>query len=33
MFEIMLRNLINEHYLTQFQDANWIINQATVGKL
>lgn len=22
MFEIMLRNLINEHYLTQFQDAN-----------
>lgn len=33
MFEIMLRNAINTHYIKYFNDANWIINQARPGGL
>ena len=31
MFEIMLRNAINSHYLAQFKNPDWIINQALPG--
>ena len=33
LFEIMLRNAINEHYSAYFDDNDWIINQAAEGKL
>ena len=33
LFEVMLRNAINEHYAAQFSDPDWIVNQADVGKL
>lgn len=33
MFEIVLRNTINEHYLIQFNDCDWIVNQAHVGMM
>ncbi len=33
LFEIMLRNAINEHYSVQFGDTDWIVNQAETGKL
>lgn len=33
LFEVMLRNAINEHYAACYSDTNWIINQADTGKL
>ena len=33
LFEVMLRNAINNHYSTQLSDTDWIINQAVSGKL
>ena len=33
LFEVMLRNAINTHYLNHFADADWIVNQADIGKL
>lgn len=33
MFEVMLRNAIYNHYSKSFNDAEWIIGQATSGKL
>lgn len=33
MFEIILRNRINDHYLTHFNDPNWIVNQAHNGMM
>lgn len=33
LFEVMLRNAINEHYGAQFSDPDWIVNQADAGKL
>lgn len=33
LFEVMLRNAINEHYAAQFSDPDWIVNQADTGKL
>lgn len=33
LFEVMLRNAINEHYAAHYSDADWIVNQADIGKL
>ena len=33
LFEVMLRNAINEHYAAYFSDSDWIVNQADTGKL
>ena len=33
LFEVMLRNAINEHYAAHYTDADWIVNQADTGKL
>ena len=33
LFEVMLRNAINEHYSAYYSDSDWIINQADEGKL
>ncbi len=33
LFEVMLRNAINEHYKQQFDDEDWIINQSAPGCL
>ena len=33
LFEIMLRNAINEHYAAYYSDSDWIANQADTGKL
>lgn len=33
LFEVMLRNAINEHYKRQFDDEDWIINQCAPGCL
>ena len=33
LFEVMLRNAINEHYAAYFSDTDWIVNQADTGKL
>ena len=33
LFEVMLRNAINVHYSTYFNDCGWIVNQADTGKL
>jgi hypothetical protein len=33
LFEVMLRNAINEHYTAHFADPDWIVNQADSGKL
>lgn len=33
LFEVMLRNAINEHYAAHYSDADWIVNQADTGKL
>lgn len=33
IFEVMLRNAINEHYAAIYADSDWIVNQAGVGKL
>lgn len=33
LFEVMLRNAINEHYKAYFSNPDWIVDQAGVGKL
>jgi len=33
LFEVMLRNAINEHYIAYYSDPDWIVNQADSGKL
>ena len=33
LFEVMLRNAINEHYAGYYSDPDWIVNQADTGKL
>ena len=33
LFEVMLRNAINEHYAAYYSDVDWIVNQADTGKL
>lgn len=33
LFEVILRNAINEHYSTYYNDRDWIVNQAAIGKL
>lgn len=33
LFEVMLRNAINEHYASYYSDSDWIVNQADTGKL
>lgn len=33
LFEVMLRNAINEHYADFFSDSDWIVNQAANGRL
>ena len=33
LFEVMLRNAINEHYAAYFSDSDWSVNQADTGKL
>ena len=33
LFEVILRNAINNHYAIQYNDENWIIHQAANGKL
>ena len=33
LFEVMLRNAINVHYIAYFSDVDWIVNQADIGKL
>lgn len=33
LFEVMLRNAINEHYKQQFGDEDWIVNQCAPGCL
>lgn len=33
LFEVMLRNAINDHYAAYYSDADWIVSQAATGKL
>jgi len=33
LFEVMLRNAVNEHYTAYYSDSDWIVNQADAGKL
>lgn len=33
LFEVMLRNAINDHYAAYYSDPDWIVNQADAGKL
>jgi hypothetical protein len=33
MFEVVLRNAINEHFLVQYNDADWLLNQSNRGFL
>lgn len=33
LFEVMLRNAINEHYMAYYSNPDWIVNQADTGKL
>ena len=33
LFEVVLRNAVNNHYMVYFSDADWIVNQAANGKL
>lgn len=33
LFEVMLRNAINEHYTAYFSNPDWIVDQADKGKL
>ena len=33
LFEVMLRNAVNEHYAAYYSDSDWIVNQADTGKL
>ena len=33
LFEVLLRNAINQHYMDYFSNHDWIVNQACNGKL
>ena len=33
LFEVLLRNAVNEHYTNLLSDKDWIVNQADFGKL
>ena len=33
LFEVILRNAVNKHYIAYFNDPDWIVNQADSGKL
>lgn len=33
LFEVVLRNAVNNHYMAYYSDAEWIVNQAANGKL
>ena len=33
LFEVIMRNAVNEHYANYFSDKDWIVNQADLGKL
>lgn len=33
LFEVMLRNAINEHYRAYYSNPDWIVNQADTGRL
>jgi hypothetical protein len=33
IFEVVLRNAVNDHYATYFTDSDWIVNQAKAGGL
>lgn len=33
LFEVILRNAVNEHYVAYYSDSDWIVNQAVNGKL
>lgn len=33
LFEVILRNAVNQHYQTYFADTEWIVNQAASNKL
>ena len=33
VFEVVLRNAVNEHYTIYYSDSDWIVNQAKVGGL
>ena len=33
LFEVMLRNAIDDHYAAYYSDPDWIVNQADTGKL
>lgn len=33
LFEVILRNAVNNHYMVYFSDVDWIVNQADNGKL
>ena len=33
LFEVILRNAINEHYMAFYSDSDWIVNQTSSGKL
>jgi len=28
LFEVILRNAVNEHYMAYYSDSDWIVNQA-----
>jgi hypothetical protein len=33
VFEVVLRNAVNNHYITYYSDSDWIVNQSKVGGL
>ena len=33
LFEVILRNAVNEHYMAYYSDSDWIVNQAGTGLL
>ena len=33
VFEVVLRNAVNNHYITYYSDSDWIVNQTKVGGL
>ncbi len=33
LFEVVLRNAVNNHYIVYYSDSDWIVNQAKVGGL
>lgn len=33
LFEVVLRNAVNNHYMSYYSDLDWVVNQAANGKL